>query len=308
MASVRARVFISCGQRGGDERALADRVADVLSDLGFEPYVAVQEQTLKGLRDNIFWRLAHSEYFLFIDFKRDQLANTPDHRGSLFSHQELGIASFLDLDVIALQEQGVLQADGLMRYLQTNAEVFQDRGDLPDFVRRRIEAGVWRTGWRNELKLAMSDPPFVDTIARNEEGQPANRFFQLEVRNQHDRNTALNCVATVESITRPGIPPKEREMKLVEVRWSGSTVAAALIPPRLARQVDLGFVPLLALNTFAFNSFSTSTEYLPPLQGPGVFNVTYLVASTGFEAARFTAKVTLGELNGRIDDAWVEEA
>jgi len=93
----RARVFISCGQsKGTDEEVTASAVAGRLEKLGFDPYVAVQEQTLRGLKENIFEQLAKSEYYIFVDFKREELAKTtpPVCRGSLFSHQEFALASY----------------------------------------------------------------------------------------------------------------------------------------------------------------------------------------------------------------------
>jgi hypothetical protein len=102
---LRARVFISCGQnKGSGEQELADEIGGRLKGLGFDPYVAVGEQSLRGLKENIFGQLNRSEYFLFVDFKREPLGKTGFHRGSLFSHQELAVASFLEIDVLAFQE------------------------------------------------------------------------------------------------------------------------------------------------------------------------------------------------------------
>src|SRR6266852_3716225 len=90
----RARVFISCGQsKGSDERETAAAIAKRLETLGFEPWIAVEEQTLNGIKDHIFETLGNSEYFIFVDFKRERFVETSDHRGSLFSHQELAVAS-----------------------------------------------------------------------------------------------------------------------------------------------------------------------------------------------------------------------
>ena len=102
-----ARVFVSCGQRDCCEKEVANRVKDVLEKLGYEPYLAVDEQSLRSLRENIFERLRdRTEYFLFVDFCREKIGDGPDCRGSLFSHQELAIASFLDFgdDFLAFQE------------------------------------------------------------------------------------------------------------------------------------------------------------------------------------------------------------
>ena len=84
----------------------------------------MDEQTLRGLKENIFPQLQDSEYFVFVDFKREKLVphrrgktGKLQHRGSLFSHQELALASFLDLQLLAFQEKGVKQDDGILRFL-----------------------------------------------------------------------------------------------------------------------------------------------------------------------------------------------
>src|SRR5437763_7178299 len=125
-----ARVFISCGQsKDTNEVETARQIGQRLRQLGFSPYIAVEEQTLRGLQENIFEQLRRSEYFIFVDFKRERLGDTSPsaHRGSLFSHQELAIASFLEIPVIALQETGVKRDDGIIRFLQANAVPFSDR-------------------------------------------------------------------------------------------------------------------------------------------------------------------------------------
>jgi len=87
-----------------------------MDKLGFDPYVAVQEQTLRGLKENIFRQLSYSQYFIFVDFKREKLEDKDAmYRGSLFSHQELALASYLDIPVLALQETGIKKNDGILR-------------------------------------------------------------------------------------------------------------------------------------------------------------------------------------------------
>jgi len=59
--------------------------------MGFEPYVALEQQKLQGVKESIFRRLKNSEYFLFLDFKREGLIDphepnleSGEARGSLF--------------------------------------------------------------------------------------------------------------------------------------------------------------------------------------------------------------------------------
>ena len=71
---VGARIFISCGQsKESGELQIAREIRARLEQLGFDPYVALEEQTLRGVRENIFEQLRKSEYFVFVDFKREPL-------------------------------------------------------------------------------------------------------------------------------------------------------------------------------------------------------------------------------------------
>ncbi len=72
----------------------------MLEECGFEVYVAPDQHSLEGFTQNILSNLEKSEYYLFIDFIREEIENKEEKsktsrnfRGSLFTHQELGIAT-----------------------------------------------------------------------------------------------------------------------------------------------------------------------------------------------------------------------
>jgi hypothetical protein len=81
----KTRIFVSCGQKrdSDNEIQIARQIFRKLADMGFEPYLALEEQTLMGIKENIFSKLEESEYFIFIDFKRERM-ETGEHRGSYF--------------------------------------------------------------------------------------------------------------------------------------------------------------------------------------------------------------------------------
>jgi hypothetical protein len=55
----RARVFMRCGHnKDTNEVTIAQQMVVRLEKLGFDPYIAVQEQTLGGLQENIFRQLS----------------------------------------------------------------------------------------------------------------------------------------------------------------------------------------------------------------------------------------------------------
>jgi hypothetical protein len=202
----RARVFISCGQ--ASELKHAQSVKQVLIDLGFEAYLAGEVQSAKALRENIFAELRETEYFLFIDFRRELLSGPPEciYRGSLFSHQELAIASYLDLDILPLQEDGVKKLDGMLGHIQANATKFNDRSQLPDLVRKKVAENGWRNDWRNQLTLEESSPP--SGVAHHRATNRISCFFHLTVRNHHSRVTARNCYADLRRIVKLRRPSK----------------------------------------------------------------------------------------------------
>ena len=66
-------MFISgCQTRYSEEERIAQDVATELKGMGYDPYVAIEEHTFEAVKDNIFQKLKESEYFLFIDFKREE--------------------------------------------------------------------------------------------------------------------------------------------------------------------------------------------------------------------------------------------
>jgi len=213
--SRRARVFISCGQtKDSDELETAQKIRDRLQELGFEPYIAVEEQTLSGLKENLFPRLRDYEYFVFVDFKREKLVPrgktglvwSPklQHRGSLFSHQELALASFLDLPLLAFREKGVKEDDGILRFLQANATPFTDRNLLPSVIAAEVQRRRWSPNLRNELVMERDNPE------QHEDHQTTagpRRFYYVHVRNLHHHKTATNCYVYLEKVIKRDRPP-----------------------------------------------------------------------------------------------------
>jgi hypothetical protein len=285
----RARVFISCGQsKGTDEEATASAIASRLERLGFDPYVAVQEQTLRGLKENIFEQLATSEYYIFVDFKRDELAKTdpPVCRGSLFSHQEFALASYLDIPLLAFQELGVKRDDGIIRFLQANAISFTDRRLLPNVIADKVQERRWDPHWRNELVLERELGQFSDAqvLVSGDTTVRHARFFHINVQNRHRSKIARNCyvylVKATDLNTAVEIP-----LKTAEFKWAGYVLPNAHILPRQARRFDAFHLLHDQPTRPLFNVFSDATDYIPHIEGEGLYQLTYSVVADDFPAS-----------------------
>jgi len=290
--ALRARVFISCGQRkNSDEVSIVSEIQDRLCTLGFDPYVAVQEQTLRGLKENLFEQLSKSEYFVFVDFKREALDSSSIHRGSLFCHQELAIASYLDIPVLAFQESGVKTDDGILRFIQANALSFSDRHLLPNLIANEVNKRkqTWDPRWRNELVLERDPKQY--SLSRLPDGT-LSRFFHIGVHNRHRNKTARNCCAYLVKATRAdtntGIPVKQ-----VELRWAGYDQPNAYIFPKRVRPFDGFYIREDLPTCLQFNLFATGTDFIPNIAGEGSYELEYLVVSENFPEARTSLVLTL---------------
>ena len=278
-----ARVFISCSQQKDTEEVeIARQICSALEKQGYQPYIAVEQHSLVGVTEDIFDRIAKSEYFLFIDFRQDGLnldsQNVDENErycGSLFSHQELAIASFLRKNVIAFKEQGV-RREGISSFIMANASEFSDRKSLPKCVVAKVKEGDWSPEWRDELSIDRNDDD-KDTCLPDHQGNTGN-YFHVKVKNMHKEKVARNCVAFVSKIRKPdsSVHPTE----LVELKWKGVKSREVSIPPGQYRRLDVFHTYLdspsvgrLGINPFIvdFTGFEKSYQ----LSGAGQIRARY---------------------------------
>lgn len=294
-SKIKAKVFISCGQsKDSEEVHIAEQVATRLKEKGFNPYIAVQQQNLRGLKESIFEELSTAEYFLFIDFKREKL-DDGQCRGSLFSHQELAIASFLEIHLLGFREKGVKEDDGIIRFLQANCTFFTDRHTLVNVVADKIELKKWKPDWKNQLVIERDSQQFSDAYIPSEKKNA--RFFHVTVRNLNPYKMARNCYAFLETI----IDPKGNSLPVecVEFKWAGYVLPNATILSSSSRSIDGFYVFHDTPNIPKFNVFTDSTRFFPKIEGSGDYELTFLVVSDNFKPVRKKIRMHLGN---RLED------
>jgi hypothetical protein len=314
--SQKARVFMSCGQRSQSdleavthenlslatpELTIAKRIFDKLWKLGYEPYLALEQQTLQGVKEGIFENLRKAEYFLFIDFQREGLfklgtinLESGEHRGSLFSNQELAIATFLEYEVLAFQEKGVKKEDGIMKFVQANCKTFSNRNRLPNTVITEIKK-KWNPNWRNELFIE----PIIhsdDNVLNPYEGM--GKYFHIAVTNRHKDKVARNCVSYVERIKNLKTN-QTRVLEYVELKWKGVTSVGVTIPPKSKRFLDAFHInhdapstARLGLNVHVVDFSGYTNEY--QISGTGNYEIDYVVFSDNFSPTRAKFKLHIG--------------
>lgn len=308
----KARVFISCGQANAGEKELAREIRDMVRDLGYIPYLAFEAHSSKALTDGIYAHLRTAEYFLFVDFRRERLGAWGKHRGSLFSNQELGIASYLALDSLYFVEIGVERRAGILGAIQGNPIEFSDRSKLVDSIRKEIAVGAWRPTSRRELRVVRDPTQFERAAAPAEvfgraagAGQRvAVRYYHVALQNLHDRILASDCRVqiieirniTVGKVTRPD--PVESKFK--HITWP-----AISLPPGTQREFDAVIVPedpprmaVLGIVNFPYiDSMSAIQQYT--LSGVGDYEIDLAVFSRDFGPVLLTLALHLdSSING----------
>ena len=296
--SDRARVFISCGQAEGEEKDTAIEIARMLeNELGFETYVAGEQISLRGVKEAIFKQLPDSEYFLFIDFPRDEMLDG-SCRGSLFSNQELAIAAYLDLDFLGFRHARVRPLDGLLKFVQADIPSFDNTAQLFRLVRERV-GSKWANNWKNGLQLKRREDEWDDMVAGWQvEGQRVApkraRFFYLDVVNREPDKVAIGCMGYIESI-RDVKEDKNLGFRASELKWAGSVVPAVPVFPQSMRMLDACVVAFDEPGTLYFTSHSDSGVFMSPIADAETLDIGYVVVSENMPLARATVRISLGE-------------
>lgn len=154
---MKSKVFVSCGQATDEERRTAGRICQLLKKLGFQPYLAIQAQTIKDINGGIIRELKDSDYYLFVNFRRERLPGGKPHgksefRGSLFSNQEFAIAYALDFDKFLVINQNGIKPEGMLRYVGLNTKAFANHSDCLAVVQQTLRLAKWKPDYSRRLK------------------------------------------------------------------------------------------------------------------------------------------------------------
>lgn len=302
----KARVFVSCGQRSNTEEVyIASKIKELLEapGLDFDVYVADHEHTQWEVAQAVLNRLENSEYFLFIDFKREEIVERDAHggnsqtkwRGSLFSHQELAIATFLKIEPLRFQEKGV-EVEGIAKLLQGRPIEFEDRGRLPEDVVAKVQER-WRSGWQNGLRIVQS--PGIDCKIPRSHGCTAD-FYHIVVENLHNRKLAMDCRAFVELVPQSCTTPPAALCEQLEQKWAGTiySQAVAIRPNHGQRRACACYVGRhpsgQSLGVF-FHQFGIDTDSAEAARPcpPGEYLLKFTIVSSNFPAVVATFNLVI---------------
>lgn len=281
-----AKVFISCGQATPDETKYAECAKQALAEVGFDPhdiYVATTKHSLRAIVDNIYRQLKSVEYFLFIDFDRDA-----GHPFSVFSHQELAIASFLEIPVLAFQKADCSLRSGILKYVMANPIKFSDYDDLKEKIKLAVAAEKWNPAFQRNLNVTYDDAD--TTIATEVRSGLPMRFHHAKVTNLHDNIIARETTVYLESYSDLNAGASIATPKVAELKWAGTTLASVPIMPGYPRLFDC-VITIDAIPGYAHIPFQTDASDYRIQLPTGSFELQYVVICDVFPPARLKLRL-----------------
>ena len=237
----------------------------------------------EALTEHIFKHLKSSEYFIFIDFKRDELPDK-DHRGSLFVSQEIAISTFLKIQGLGFYEKGI-RREGILDFQIYNAFPFEDGTEILSML--RDETKHWDTNSVNELFLNYKDQNDTKNVITNNDENNRTDWWHIEVLNRNKEKHAFSCLGYVTELNNTNTG-EEYELPSLELIWSGLGEYSVNILAGSKRELDAFFVSrndnMIYFQTRRLTT--TNPRYYLPILSNGNYLIEYSVISSSFDIAR----------------------
>jgi len=286
---VPGKVFISCGQRPPDERRIALAIRDLLErQFSLTPYLAFRIQSLDDIM-TITRELRSSDYYLFIDFRRDP-RRPEDLPISLFTHQELALAHHLGFhDIIALKQEGA-PLEGFLRYVLSNPETFSTEEDLLQKVQRLVQERGWSRNYSRNLvveQLGFTGP----FQYQDHTGVFIENAWQVRVRNHRPETAAVGSVCILDYYIQPATGTRINSPDRSYLKWAGQMGYERTILPR-----DFGDIDLFSIHADTPGLFLHSlrdTPRQPILTIEGDYELFFKLYSQAFLLVEFSVRMGL---------------
>ncbi len=289
------KIFISCGQGSDEERQVAAQVKTWLNNNGYNPYVAVETQSIQDVNTSIISNLKTSDYYIFIDFAREQIGTNngnPIFRGSLFTNQELAIAYVLEFQEVLYLQQENVKLEGIGKYLLSNAIPFTSKIDVPSIVEDVIVQKGWNTSYSRHLTLGL--PRYAGVFQYGDHtGVSTDHIWHLLIKNFRYDIAAFDSVVRLNAIVDPnGNVVQSRDRNFL--KWAGKKTAySATILPRDECNIDLFALDESNNSLLRLHSEEDNPPRQPIITAPGTYILKYQLFSKGFPLLEFDVQLIL---------------
>jgi hypothetical protein len=284
------RVFISCGQNTKAERDAAAGLKGWFSGRGFRPHVAIQAQSLADINSGVVGELKRSDFYVFVDFRRERIASPPStkrrtFRGSLFTNQELAIAFLLGFNhVIFLQQEGV-ELGGLLKFMGANPTRFKKVDEVLTLVPMLVQERNWSPAYSRHLALGELRWS-IPIVFGDHTGQRPIRALYLDIHNRREDVAALDAVCRLESLRLPDGTVRT-DIDRSAIKTNGQQGFAQPIWPGSHAAWDILSLSLNQPATVYLNSALDVNPRAPLITEPGNYVLSYEMFAQGFEVLKF---------------------
>ena len=286
---LKAKVFISCGQKASQELQTGKELVSYFEKNGFEPFFAEEIHSYLGLTQSIYENLRTSEYFVCINFVRED-----SEYGSLFVQQELAIASYQKLPLVAFHKSGV-KLGGVAKYLHVNSIQFNDFHDIVLNLDKYTK--TWDPQSKNQFRLSFGNE-HLDVKLQERSGTMyhfvSSNWYHVTVENLSSVFTSKNCYSFIESIydvtNKKDIFGKNEYKN--ELIWSGTGRINVNIPYKAKKDIDAIYTKKGA-KQWLFQEMNTSSSYRYPQLPDGQYKIVYTIHSDNLPEAKIEVEVLL---------------
>lgn len=296
------KVFVSCGQSTSEEKQVVSLIEELLIGQGFDPYVAIQVQSIQDVNSGIIGELKKSDFYVFVDFKREAI-DEGQHRGSLFTNQELAIAYVLGFEnVIFLQQEGV-GLEGLLKYMGANPVRFTSLEDVPSLLERLLSEKSWNPAYSRHLVVNnLRGLPGTVTVENPFDHWHAKPFY-VDVKNKRTDIGAERTQIRLAYITK--LPDGQRRRYEIRspIKVDGARAFNQDIWPGDHGSFELFFVDKGHLEQVYFQSAWDALPLKPIITGVGTYRLDYEGWARNFPMFRFS--VTL-QVTGDLETTTAE--
>jgi hypothetical protein len=277
-----AKVFISCGQASPAERQVTNSISAWFSSQGFSPYVAIQVQSILDLNAGIIGDLKTSDYYLFVNLRRERLKCLPrrEYRGSLFTNQELAIAYALGFEHMLMINQLGVRREGVFQFMVSNVPEFTMLNEVLGRVQSAVQTAGWHPDYTRQLDVAghYFTLPF---IYGDHAGSRHVCALHLRVKNGRPDIGAVGTIARLFNMTNPSgnqlASPDRTQLKA-----SGHPAYSQTIWPNSEGTFDLLAIDMNNQSHAYLHSELDVHPRTPIITQPGMWLLDYEIFSQGF--------------------------
>jgi hypothetical protein len=213
-----AKVFISCGQKDDKETKVAQDVRAWFKSEGYDVFAASDVGSMLDLNGRVIAELRSSDYFLFINFAREEVSGETGkfRRGSLYTNQELAAAISLDFtdSMRILINQKSAEPEGIFHSMVRNAAEFDTFDEVLRIVQGRVKLDRWSVAFSRHLSVEKERRGFKPVRYIDRFGERLLYIAHIDVRNARPDVAAYDCAMRLMKIysERSGdIPSPDRE-------------------------------------------------------------------------------------------------